>query len=1782
MASIGFCVRQSLAVLISANLVSFTAPPPERIVSSGSQVQTHRRIGPTPALQALNRNLEAQPASLAIQSESGSHLNPRRTKVAATVARFTASLGKSTAKSAYSSGGLVRGRKVDRKLAAHISHGLDFVENKGQFDARVKFRVSNQGKTLWLTSNGIVFDFLGNKPSQVGPLSEKKPSEANAIFPSRFNDPRTAKPDLSNMQRHVIYQNFVGANKNAVIETRGVQQGTYNYFSGNDPSNWRTGVQRYSEVVYHNIWKGVDLRLYGNGHDFEQEFIVKPGADATNVRVAYEGIESLGVNKDGSLLIKAPTGQMRETPPRIYQEIGGHRVAVEGRFNLLTATSYNFQLSPYDAKYPLVVDPTLLYSTFLGGSAGNNLETFGTQETATGVTVDASGNAYLSGFTASLDFPVTAGAFETSHPCCGQVGFVTKVNPTGSGLIYSTYLNSAAYPAGIAVDSSGNAYVAGWNAGGGFITTTNAYSQTCNGSGFLTVLNPSGSGLIYSTCFGFNISNVGVSPQVTSIAVDTHGHAYLGGSIGGPSSLPTTPNAFLTSYPAFPHVGVSGFVSVFDTTASGPASLSYSTYVGPTTPPTVSAVGGVGVTVNSIAVDNFGKVYVTGNTVDGFPVTPGAFQTAYPAQVCGGNSCQFSFAAFVAKLDPSASGAAGLIYATYLAGPGSNNITAIAVDAAGSAYVAGDTDSSSFPVTPGAFQTSTSGCGAPLFVTKLNAAGNSLGYSTYLCGNIFTHGNSINGMAVDSLGNAYVVGQFSALPPAVYPTTPDAFQNSFTKTDSDFHEAFLTKLNPTGSAFVYSSYLGGLGDDVPTGVAIDQTGDAYVAGHTSSGNFPITLGAFQPGMDGAGDAFVTKFPLGASQTLSISSLNPSSGGNVGTVTGRILGTGFHLGASVMLTGAATITGTSSVGSEGRTIDVTFDLTSAPAGSYGLTVVNPDGTSITLPSAFTVQQGGAPQLAVSALLPAHLAVDHGPTVLTVQVRNTGNVDADGVMVTLYGVPSDAVLRPLFTIAPIPSALGGQTIDFSGVPFAPVVGQEQIPSLLLSRVPAGDAIALSFSLAFSTVPAPPPLTPPPPGPQPPIISNLRITAVAVPLESLCNNKVLGCLEGALSIALIPFPELGVPLALFTCFQDALCHDLIQRLHPDSKTVYNVDQLFLKFLLDCAGAVVPNAFKFAQLFAAMGGIVTTTLDCIDLVTDEREGTVDAIGGVPYDPNDKEGPLGATPSRWVQSQPFLYGVFFSNQTTAAASAAKVLVTDTIDPSLDLSTLSLSALTAAGNVIPVPASFLPALGRYQASAAIDLRPTLSLLVDVDISLDPVSRILALQFTSIDPTTGLPPSDPALGVLPPGTEGSVVYTAKPIQTVSTGTQISNQATIVFDTNAPMTTQSWVNTIDNTPPTSQVSALPPDEPAAGFTVTWSGTDIGSGIQYFTIYVSDSGGPFTVWQQNTTATSAIFTGQVGHTYGFYSIATDLVGNVEGTKSAAEATTTVSVDTTPPTTTATLSPQPNAAGWNNSNVTVTLTSVDNPGGSGVEQITYSAAGAQTITSTVVPGATSSFTIGVEGTTTIAFFGTDNAGNIEAPHTLVLRLDKTPPSIAGSATPAANANGWNNTNVTVSFQCADAFSGLAAGSPPAPTTLSTEGAGQSVTGTCTDVAGNSASATVSGINIDKTPPTVACSASPNVLWPPNNMLVPITVSVNVSDTLSGPNGFTLVSVSNNEPDSGQGDIQGFVTGTASTSGQLRATRLGSGTGRVYTLTYSGSDRAGNTATCTTTVTVPHDQGQN
>ena len=281
----------------------------------------------------------------------------------------------------------------------------------------------------------------------------------------------------------------------------------------------------------------------------------------------------------------------------------------------------------------------------------------------------------------------------------------------------------------------------------------------------------------------------------------------------------------------------------------------------------------------------------------------------------------------------------------------------------------------------------------------------------------------------------------------------------------------------------------------------------------------------------------------------------------------------------------------------------------------------------------------------------------------------------------------------------------------------------------------------------------------------------------------------------------------------------------------------------------------------------------------------------GGSVDPNAKTGPVGdGSAGAYIRTiSPFSYGVFFENQPSATLPAAQVVVTDQLDPTkVDLTTVTLGTISFGGNVINLPSGTNNFNTTYSINSSLSVR--------IQGSLNPGTGLLKWTFTSLDPGTGLPPSDPTVGFLPPDTDGikgqgSVSFTIKPMSALITGTQITNQATVVFDANAPINTPTWLNTIDVTAPASAVGTLPAVETTATFPVSWAGSDIGSGIAFYNISVSDNSGPFTAWLSQTTAAAANYSGQPGHAYGFYSIATDRAGNVQAAKSVADATTTVS---------------------------------------------------------------------------------------------------------------------------------------------------------------------------------------------------------------------------------------------------------------------------------------------------
>jgi pimeloyl-ACP methyl ester carboxylesterase len=639
---------------------------------------------------------------------------------------------------------------------------------------------------------------------------------------------------------------LVGANPAAKVSGADELPGRSNYFIGNDRKQWRTNVPNYAKVKYQGVYPGVDLVYYGNQQQLEYDFIVAPGGDprvialdvgADGVRPAKgERRSPLQIAANGDLVIATDAGEVRFHKPVVYQPVaalyerrpsdGGDTPPlqrnpkskienpkfVDGRYVLLADNRIGFDIGAYDKTQPLIIDPVLSYSTYLGGSSVD----FGQ-----GIAVDATGNAYVTGYTNSINFSTTPGALQTSR-VGGWDAFVTKVNAAGSALVYSTYLGGSGSetPYGITVDATGNAYVTGQTSSTNFPTTPGAFQPSCGGGydAFVVKLNATGSALVYSTYLGGS----GWDHAYGGIAVDGTGNAYVTGQTSS-TNFPTTPGAFQSSfggglYDAF----------VVKLNADGSA-LVYSTYLG----------GSDGDYGNGIAVDASGNTYVTGYTNSiNFPTTPGAFQTTLGTWID----------AFVVKLNADGS---ALVYSTYLGGANTEWAKGIAVDASGNAYITGYTGSSDFPATPGAFQTGSGGA-YDAFVTKLNATGSALVYSTYLGGS--SSDQVWGGIAVDASGNAYVTGWTQS---TNFPTTPGAFQPSFGG-DTD---AYVVKLNAAGSALVYSTYLGGSLYDQGYGIAVDATGNAYVTGDTTSIDFPTTPGSFQTSYGGARDAFVAKISL---------------------------------------------------------------------------------------------------------------------------------------------------------------------------------------------------------------------------------------------------------------------------------------------------------------------------------------------------------------------------------------------------------------------------------------------------------------------------------------------------------------------------------------------------------------------------------------------------------------------------------------------------------------------------------------------------------------------------------------------------------------------------------------------------------------------------------------------------------------------------------------------------------------------------------------------------------
>jgi uncharacterized protein (TIGR03437 family) len=910
-------------------------------------------------------------------------------------------------------------------LAANASSSfarppLSFEPNVGQADARVMFLVHSGGRASYLTNSGL---------------------------------------EISGVELQ-----FRGGNCTAISGLQPLSE-RHNYFIGSSTRLKAVNdIPTYRRVRCEQIYPGIDAEFYGDRGSLEYDLMVAPHADSSVVSLAWKYAKRIQIDRDGDLIIGTPSGALRQHRPLVYQVSRRERKMVHASYVLAGNNAVRLSLGAYDPDLPLIVDPVLFAVDANAAPAGP-------------IAVDSSGNIYLTGTTGTSSFESTAGSVQPAFgggKCGGQAGtlppsffpcpdaYVIKLDPNG-GVIYATYLGGDGYDAAtsIAVDASGNAYVAGTTSpnasnSNNFPTTPGAAFPKPSPDGvdaFVAKLNAAGDKLIYSTFI----------PDLyqATLAVDAQGAAYIAGlaSPPGPGSagFPTTTGAFQTTS----LIATGGIAKL---NANGSA-LVYATYLGGTNPKNYTNSDGA----TGIAVDALGDAYITGWTISAdFPTTPGAFDTNPP---------DGTYVAYVTKLNPAGSAPiySTLLGPTLLGGTDSDFANAIKIDAKGNAYVLGNTSSSDFPVTSGAFQPS--GPDAPWaidysfsgqFLSALNADGSALIYSTYLTG--------AAALDVDAAGDAYVAGVASYN----FPVTSGAYQRCVTNGTGDL---FVVEFNPSGQA-IAATYLGGTGTETPSGIVATPNGSPYVAGATASINFPGIVGA----ESGVSLTFVTQIQIDNSQAPDgpcISQIlqnaasfveGPVAAGEIVTIRGA------GIGPAIGVSGAAGPDGMFPTQLAG--VQVSFDGISAPLlyvqeqqintvapwqvfGDYD--TVNEGGTQV------SVQIGGvATNTFTNQVTTAAPGIFAGSAANQAAVLNQdgtlnspSNPAASGSIIAIYGTgggPTSpagqtGAISPLIQAPltlPVAVQIGGRNVNviYSGAAPGLISGVIQIDALVPDTLPPGN--------------------------------------------------------------------------------------------------------------------------------------------------------------------------------------------------------------------------------------------------------------------------------------------------------------------------------------------------------------------------------------------------------------------------------------------------------------------------------------------------------------------------------------------------------------------------------------------------------------------------------------------------------------------------------------------------------------------------------------------------------
>lgn len=677
---------------------------------------------------------------------------------------------------------------TDAAARAHDAWGrqpLAFVRNAGQLHAGVAWSVESPRYQLWFDPRGHLLRLTAPSPAPCGkPLA------------------------------HVIRVDLIGAQTRA-IEGRDPGTGVVSHFRG-ARAQWQAGLPVHTGITYVEPWPGIELSYRSNAGQLESVYTVAPHADPRRIAWRYSGQQDLHLDERGQLVYRTVAGAVTETAPIVYQEAAdGTRTTVPAAYRLIDASTVGFELlAAYDRSRPLVIDPTLVYSGYIGGA--------GIDE-ARGIAVDAAGNAYITGhtFSAQTSFPVQVGPDLTFNGLNGNADvFVTKLSPTGQ-LLYSGYIggSNGQFGVAIAVDDAGHAYIAG--------RTTSPQSSfpvvagpdlTYNFAtdGFIAKLNPAGTQLLYSGYIGG-----GESDSIEAIAVDGAGNAYVAGNTGsGADTFPVLVG---------PDASYNGEIQdAFVAKVNTSGQLVYAGYIG----------GALADSGTGIAVDQAGAAYVTGLTASD--------ETTFPVLI-GPDLSNNGIDGFIAKVRPDGT---GLAYAGFVSSNGDVFVADVDVDAAGHAYITGHSSfSTDFPVTVGPDLEFNGAQDA--FVGKLRPDGSGYLYLGWVGG---AGADQARAIVVDSLGGAYLTGRTSSNQDNGFPllSGPDLTHNGG-------FDAFVARVNPAGTALTQSGFLGGLQNEVGHGIGLDGQGHVLIAGVTESTqtSFPILAGP-DGSANGSFDAFAAK------------------------------------------------------------------------------------------------------------------------------------------------------------------------------------------------------------------------------------------------------------------------------------------------------------------------------------------------------------------------------------------------------------------------------------------------------------------------------------------------------------------------------------------------------------------------------------------------------------------------------------------------------------------------------------------------------------------------------------------------------------------------------------------------------------------------------------------------------------------------------------------------------------------------------------------------------------